>query len=249
MQIGMVGDLHGYVGPALEQIDILNNLGVKTIMQLGDFGYWPRHLSNMDFLDQMQEALSNNGQMLYALGGNHEDWKSWIETLRRGPYCDTTFGTYIRSNIVLLPRTGVFEMGGMTFGVAAGAVSIDRSVRTLGIDYFHEETLKDEEVEHFPTSYDIDVLLTHDCSNLTPWGFKMVPDPASIDHRQKIDRLIDKTAPEFQFHGHMHKKFDWQRPVRNGEDLEWTQVYGLNCNGWADSHGIFDTEAREFYFL
>src|SRR5690606_34846074 len=204
--------------------------------------------NTMRFLDGLNSRLMSNGQMLYAVPGNHDNHVVWMEMLKSGLHDYRTGGAYARTNIVLLPRTGQFVLEGLSFAVAGGAVSIDRDSREEGVDWWPEEMLTDAEVENFPAGH-VDVLVSHDCSDKTPWGFQLVPDRLSMVHRHKMDTILDKTAPDLHFHGHMHKRFDWQRPTsRNGEP-HWTQVYGLDCNGRQWSAGILNPQNKEFSWM
>ena len=91
----------------------------------------------------------------------------------------------------------------------------------------------------------VDYLLTHDCSDRTPWRSRLKPDIDSQIHRQRIDRVLDGIKPAYHFHGHMHQRYDWMNRV-GAED--WTQTYGLECNAELDSWGILDLDTDEFTF-
>jgi hypothetical protein len=90
----------------------------------------------------------------------------------------------------------------------------------------------------------LDVLFTHDCSDRTPFGFNLVPDPDSKMHRQKIDRVLRATKPEVHLHGHMHRRYDWMNLVA---DDHYTQTYGLDCDGTNWNMGVLS--GTDFKFI
>jgi hypothetical protein len=105
--------------------------------------------------------------------------------------------------------------------------------------------LTDAEVQTARAFGKVDYLLTHDCSNRTPFYARLKPDLDSQIHRQKIDAILQATNPDKHVHGHMHNKFEWENYT--GGD-HYTSTYGLECNGDHWSWGVLDTEKDEFLF-
>lgn len=240
-RVGICGDWHGRAPWAERIIGLMARNDVHQVFQVGDTGIWPGH-SGMEFLERTNEAARRHRTTIYALRGNH-DWNLW-EHLLADPYSirdEDTGGVFVRSNMVLMPRTTRFTISGRTVQVAGGAVSIDKAWRTSE-SWWAEEELTDAEVDAIEETK-VDVLLTHDCSNRTPWGQRIKPDLDSQIHRQRIDRVLAKTSPEIHFHGHMHEWYDWQNMVN---DTQWTQTYGLSMDGAWNSQGILDFDTLEF---
>ena len=237
------GDWHGYK-PALERACVLaSENGCQHIFQVGDFGLWPGR-KGMQFLDDCQELASLYGLDIFAVPGNHDWHPEWIRLLNSdNPLHTSTGGVHVRSNVVLLRRANIFSWFGRTWAVAGGASSIDKDLRTPDRDWWWQEELTDEEADRLQSK--VDILLTHDASNKTPWGFRLIPDLQSQIHRQRIDRVITNTLPEVHFHGHMHKRFEWENDVQG----HVTRTYGLDCNGAKDSNGVLNTKTLEFRFL
>jgi len=239
---GVAGDWHGDGEWGKTALQRLYRYGVRTVFQVGDFGLWPGK-EGVRYLDTLNEACRKFGIVLYTLRGNH-DW-NWWEHLLESDFSVRDFqtgGVYVRSHIVLLPRTCEFVFQGKWFYVAGGAVSIDRQARTVGKSWWVEEQLTDAEVDKVPSKH-YDVLLTHDCSDKTPFYGNLKPDLESKAHRQRIDRVLNKTTPKMHFHGHMHTWYDWMNQV--GPDA-WTQTYGLDMNGHSKSTGILNARSMEF---
>src|ERR1044072_3472043 len=254
-KILVLGDTHGETASAVNVVRRAAKHGAKKVIVVGDFGLWDHFEEGVRFLDALNEQLRRDGVKLYAIGGNHENWIRWNWYVENNPQTDEGFA-YLRSHIFLAPKTHHWEWWGKKFAGAGGAVSIDRDWRLekekgegLGPNtlFWWDEQLTDEDVANFPDRK-VDYLFTHDCSNATPFWGRIKPDFESQMHRQRIDRVLDKSAPEMHFHGHMHDKYDWMnlRPTIVGN--KWIQTYGLECNGCFWNWGILDTEANEFTF-
>ena len=78
-RILLVGDLHMNTLAAHQVIDHAQALGVDLILQLGDFGFWPRTSAGQKYLNEVESKLSTFGLDLWFIPGNHEDWTSLAE--------------------------------------------------------------------------------------------------------------------------------------------------------------------------
>lgn len=255
MRLMIVGDTHGNTPSAVTTIKRAAKHGVKKIVVVGDFGLWDHFEEGVRFLDALNEQLRRDGTKLYAIGGNHENWLRWNWYVENNPKTDEGFA-FLRSHIYLVPKTLHWTWDNKVFAAAGGAVSIDRDWRLkrekesgLGPNtlFWWDEQLTDEQVEQFPQKK-IDYLFTHDCSNATPFEGRLKPDFDSQMHRQKIDRILAKSAPEMHFHGHMHTKYDWMNLVNTFEGAHYVQTYGLECDGMFWNWGVLDTDADDFTF-
>jgi predicted phosphodiesterase len=251
MKIMVLGDCHGNTPWTTNVVKHAARHKVKKIIQCGDFGLWDHFSEGVTFLDALNEQLRRDGTKLYAVGGNHENWLRWNWYIENNPKTDEGF-TILRSHIFLIPKTMHWSWQGKQFAAAGGAVSIDKDRRLklqeeTGPDtlFWWDEQLLDCHVDAFPDKK-VDYLFTHDCSNATPWRGRLKPDFESQMHRQRIDAVLKKSRPSVHFHGHMHTKYDWMN--RTGGD-NWTQTYGLECDGMFWSWGILDLATDEFVFV
>jgi hypothetical protein len=246
----MVGDTHGDARDVKTAVDHARDFQTDRIFILGDFGLWWGY-EGVAFIDNINEYARSKNVHIFALPGNHENYDWWNATIRTAP---TSKGfAYLRTNVLLSPRTHTWKWGDKKFAVAGGAVSIDKDYR---VEYERkkgtpiwspDEQLTDAEVASFVGKGPVDYLLTHDCSNRTPFYARMKPDLDSQIHRQRIDKVLDHLTPNMHFHGHMHNKFDWVNWT--GPERETlTQTYGLECNGTWWSWGVLDTDKDEFLF-
>ena len=253
MEILVVGDTHGNTKSAVRLVNHADTLGCTKIIQCGDFGLWSHFESGIAFLDTLNTTLRLKGIKLYAIGGNHENWDHWNWHIENSPKDGRGF-TYLRSHILIAPRTHIWEWNGRMFGSVAGGVSIDwkyrramesENTRTLWWPTTPEvlgEQITDEEIEALPERK-LDYLFTHDCSDRTQFKNRFKPDMESQIHRQRIDRALSKLRPEYHFHGHMHEKYDWVNSVpstRHG-----IRTIGLECDGMIWNWIHLDSEKNE----
>lgn len=219
------------------------------------FGLW-WGFEGIDFLDTINAKLKAANRQLFAIAGNHEHHDYWDALYKHGP--KSRGWAYARTHVLLAPKVLDFVWGGKQFVVAGGAVSIDKDYRlqyerdTGKRIWSKNEQLTDAQVDEilstrFAAKYGVkvDYLLTHDCSNMTPWKNSLQPDFESQVHRQRIDRVLRGIQPAAHFHGHMHTRYEWENLT--GDD-HWTRTYGLECDRDEDSWGILDLETDEFTF-
>jgi hypothetical protein len=245
-----VGDTHGAARDVKDAVDRARDFQTDRIFILGDFGLWWGY-EGVAFIDDINEYARANNVHIFALPGNHENYDWWNATIRTAP---TSKGfAYLRTNVLLSPRVHTWTWAGKKFAVAGGAVSIDKDYR---LEYERkkgtpiwspDEQLTDDEVHSFAGKGPVDYLLTHDCSNRTPFYARMKPDLDSQIHRQKIDKVLNYLTPGMHFDGHMHNKFAWVN-FTGPERAHLTQTYGLECNGSWWSWGVLDTDTDEFLF-
>lgn len=252
-KVMVLGDMHGYTQAVINVINQSKHIDYSKIIQVGDFGLWDHTENGVKYLDDINVTLSHFGRIMYAIGGNHENWDHWNWYVEHLPKDSDGFAI-LRRHIRLAPRIHTWNwMDGTKinrFKAIAGAASIDKGIRLQEMaagrpaSWWPQEQITDAEIDSIPNG-PTDYLFTHDCSNRTPWGFQLVPDPDSQIHRQRIDRALEKTLPKMHFHGHMHKRYEWQNRVSGDH---YVDTYGLDCNGTNNSWGILDTSVDKFSY-
>lgn len=249
-KVMVLGDQHGSISAFKHNLELSKHHDYSKIVQVGDFGLWDHLANGVSFLDNLNEELRRYGRKVYAIGGNHENWDHWNWYVENMPKDKYGFAI-IRSHVMIAPRVHRWTWEKKHFLGVAGAASIDKDIRLdderhgSPKQWWPQEQITDAEVDSITNYQGTDYLITHDCSNRTPWGFQLIPDFDSLIHRQRIDRVLEKALPNVHFHGHMHKRYDWMNRV--GADL-YTQTYGLDCNSNSDSWGILDIETDNFVF-
>ena len=255
-KIMMLGDTHGDTGAYAEALLYAEAINVRHIFVLGDLGVFPYYNETLQYLEDINQMSREFGIHNYWVRGNHDDPDARSATLKYWPGAHR-FGM-LRSNIHLADRVHHFKMFGLQFLAVGGAVSIDRDWRvqqekrdkTL---YWPNETISEADMRKvygWSDDRKVDVLLTHDCSDRTPFYTRLKADLDSKMNRQKIDNILRVTEPDFHFHGHMHTEYEWENRVSGNH---WVSTYGLECNEDAMMHNfgdepnnwiIFDTESK-----
>jgi Icc-related predicted phosphoesterase len=267
MRIMIQGDSHGTKEDILPKIYKAGEWKIQHLLVVGDFGLWTHKAENHEWLDEINEAARINNLSVFAVGGNHENWDHWnwiVENQKVNGW------GMARRRVLLAPKTFKWKWGKKQFVGAGGAVSIDKQDRiraeqggqhydrTWGrmVDYgsptgpktlwWPNEELLDEDVDRIINwkLKDVDYLITHDCSNYTPWGHRLKPDLDSQIHRQRIDRLLKDVQPKMHFHGHMHEKYDWVNEYSGGG----ARTIGLAAFRSPYSYGVLDVESGEWFW-
>lgn len=250
------GDSHGNVKDIIPKIYTAGKHGIQHVLVVGDFGLWTHKADGHEFLDEIQDAARINNLSVFAVGGNHENWDHWNWIVENMP---TSNGfAMARRRVLLAPKAHKWTWGKKTFVGAGGAVSVDRSYRlaaergeVFGMRksgpktlYWPNEQLLDADVETIKTFGKADYLITHDCSNHTPWKSRLKPDIDSQIHRQRIDEVLKSTQPKMHFHGHMHERYDWFNNY-SGQNLqtgEGARTLGLEAFTDFNSWGVLEVE-------
>lgn len=252
MKILVAGDWHGNVYAAEESILLAKREGCERIVQVGDYGVAfnidgdPLGDKHCAFSYRVSTLASMHGIPVYFIDGNHENFNLIGRWLKERPKNrDGHIEVFL--DLFYIPRGSVWEWGGKWFVGMGGAVSIDREWRTLGLDYFEEEmityadgirmygNLRAKGVDQ------VDYFISHDASDSTPWGFRLIPDERSAANRRVIDNILEGIQPRFHFHGHMHKGYEWE----NGR----TMTYGLTFENHRYARLVLDTDTDEIQWV
>ena len=233
-RILLVGDTHGNPRWTPFVIDQAQKLGADLIVQLGDFGYWPRDRRGSRFLDTVEQALRDSGLPMWFIDGNHEDHTM----LRSG---DTPPGLVpVSDHLTYVARGTRWTWGDTEWLAVGGASSVDRHLRTTGFDWFEDEFMTPEQLAAVEKAGHADVVVAHDA----PAGVEFIPAwhaktelpagqgwPAdaladSAAHSQRMRHLLDVVQPRAWFHGHHHVGYHEILTT----DFGLTDVYGLDMD-------------------
>jgi predicted phosphodiesterase len=223
-KVMILGDTHGdenFMGIAVnralaEECD--------AILQVGDFGYWPRTKSHPILQDYPLPVI--------FIDGNHEDFQSLGELPKQDM-------VEIHNNLYYARRGSKQTIGSTNIVFVGGAWSIDHAYRTEGLDVFKKlEQVSMQDVRRATeyTDITIDMVISHDC----PLRVNICNDmfPQSLRNRELLDIVYSKLYPEFWYFGH------WHRPYRN--ELKGTLFTCLDCNVNAPVRAtLFNTELCE----
>jgi predicted phosphodiesterase len=231
MKVLFVGDVHGNTPFMRSMIAIAADNGIDTLMQVGDFGFWPHTASGQEFLAATEKAAAKAGVTVWWIDGNHEN-HSALGGLTRGSRVLLEISPHIK----YLPRGCRWEWDGVRFGALGGAFSVDWRARRVGTSWWPDEVITDNDVVALG-SETLDVLITHDCPPgldlASGWQLRRDDQAVCDAQRELIAEAIAATSPRLLIHGHWH--------LRHEAVLESLRVIGLGCDGdGADAYLVLD---------
>jgi len=200
----VVGDLHGDWG-ALNKF--LTKKEPELVLVCGDFGYWPKQ-SGTNILGKIyydrdgrqrqriwhQCGIKNKNTKIHWCDGNHEDhWA--LESRPSDEICSGVFYQPRGSTLTLPDGQVVLFMG--------GAESVDKGTRTLGLDWFPEETIAYRNFQDLP-DIRIDIVVSHTCpKEFIPYmGYSSKYNDPSCE---ALSRILEIYRPRRWFFGHWHQ--------------------------------------------
>lgn len=221
----ILGDLHGVWRK-------VNTLIAKykptTVLQVGDFGWWPRfhkttHISTGVYrYDQLygykkqmpfnQYGLKPGKSKVYFCAGNHEDW----EDLNRKADSYNPIHVEVFDNVFYMPRCSILVLpDGRNVLFMGGAASTDKEYRQYRYDWYPEETITQADIYNLPEDINIDIVISH----TSPSWFKQELFEKSDDWKQSdsywlekfrdssclaLDVVWERYRPSLWFFGHYH---------------------------------------------
>jgi hypothetical protein len=248
-RILVAGDWHGNEDWALSVIRrVPSTLAAeqrRLILQLGDFGIWPDR-AGQAYLARISRVLAEVGAELWFIDGNHEDFPQLGKLAAEA----TTDGrVLVRPGIFHLPRGYRWEWYGRTWLGCGGGVSLDRAVRTEGLDWWPDEEISAGQEAVISAAGHADVLASHDCPAGVAHTFGRPPaDWAAEDlaqgdaHRRRLQRIVDATAPSWVMHGHLHRAYQRNCDFGYGP----VQVTGLAADNRLRNFAVLDVEAMRW---
>lgn len=184
--IRFIGDIHGSYGMYAIRV-----MGVPDSVQVGDFGFGFGQSGSATYIDNVLYKYAQGSHRM--IRGNHDN----PDEMKKSNH--------------FIPD-GTIEGNVMYIG---GAASIDKHMRTEGVDFWSKEESSDEELEALVKLYGKtkpNILVTHEC----PEFFSdrvMVPLVGGIANfrsrtREAFDRMYIVHKPKIHIFGHWHKDVD-----------------------------------------
>lgn len=240
-KILILGDTHGsYYG--LETA-LAANPDINIVYQLGDWGFmW----AGKSVVSEINELLKQHNYYMFFHDGNHEDF-------RMLPPRDTPAPVQIADNITYMPRGCSWTWDGVKFLSLGGGVSIDKYGRKVGLTWFFDEEISEEEVDRACAVGKVDIMLTHDSPNnpvlqqflenfgslegfFGAAGIRLEQESAA--NRERLDRVYAACQPKLVIHGHYHHRYSY-----NNADRDVTIVGLENADrGREQSWMVLDTD-------
>ena len=215
----LFGDSH-----TLDFVCILEHYKLENFIMIGvgDHGEMGSDRTNEKYLNFLQKYCTlHNGRILITRG-NHSNPAFFTEQ----HWANKNY-----SKISFLPDYTYKVINGKVFLFAGGAVSIDRQLRTEGVDYWKNEGFfLPKDYQELPQC---DVLITHsppqdameyeDLNRISGW-FKNDPmlKEELIEERRLIRKLSEHSNARCVFYGHMH--------ITSSVRVDGTWFRGLDIN-------------------
>lgn len=246
--IYITGDTHGLIDfEKLHYFDKGYFTKKDVLIILGDAGIvW-----NKETLNQNISKYSLLGLTIIYIDGNHENF----HLLECFPIV-SKFGArmhYLGNNIYHVLRGEIMLINNLSFLCIGGAISIDKQYRKLGISYWPEEEILNEDIDNAILNLKkfknkVDYVLTHCCdSGTVSYEFGYRPDICT-DKLNFIDKVVDY---KYWYFGHYHKDLvinDNKRCFYN-DILEIREEYKGNDIRNYNSYYYFEEDYRKGEFV
>jgi UDP-2,3-diacylglucosamine pyrophosphatase LpxH len=147
--IGILGDIHGDFFVLGEKVRQAKAKGATAVIQVGDFGYYPRLIAQ---LRQLELALP-----VYWIDGNHETHEHFLDEDNRKTH----------ENCLFVPRGTVVEIDGRRIAFMGGASSVDKETRlAYGMHWSPLENIRPQDMtrmreELAKVNNKVDMFITH----------------------------------------------------------------------------------------
>jgi Icc-related predicted phosphoesterase len=238
----LAGDCHGDFNFLGWLIACARRHSIDTIVQVGDFGYWPHQADYNRSLRRHARQLVREGITVIFCDGNHENFEALWQPR---PLAAGTPFQVVEPNVLYAPRGARWQAGGREIVFLGGATSIDKDWRraeerkrkksqTSRWFWWQEEAIREEDAQLAIAGGPADILICHDApssSNLRSYapelkGYKA--DPPTELNRQLLQQVVNALRPELVVHGHWHVRY-------SGEcgGFDWS----ARCEGLGDNTG------------
>ncbi|MEX2280526.1 MAG: metallophosphoesterase [Acidimicrobiia bacterium] len=205
MRVLFAGDWHAGTSFAIDTIDLAADRGIDRIVQVGDFGFWPRFDQGAAFLRAVSEHAVDRGVALWFCDGNHEDHDSLPHDERLEPL-------EVAPSVFWVPRGAVIQWAGRRLLFFGGAVSIDQDSRLAGWTWFADEIPSESAWRRALAVGRVDVVVAHDTvpgmpvKGLPPLSIPWSARRRAREHRGRLAELRDTVTPALWVHGHWHQR-------------------------------------------
>jgi hypothetical protein len=235
-----VGDTHADAGwLKFVVLPTAVKMGITTIIQVGDFGYWP---DSRKFMQVVKTARAKFGVDVWFIDGNHEHFTKLNRDVAAAQVAagipeGNRDPVELSPGFVYLPRGSRISVAGRSVACVGGAASIDRADRIVGTSWFSEERINDSDISAVSVGGHADILITHDA----PAGWR-IPGvmsegplqsswyaelPSCDEHRGRVREVLELVTPSTLVHGHYHAAYEhWST-----ESWGRLDTFGLDCNG------------------
>ena len=238
-RVGLVGDTHANTGWTIRVIESLAAEGVRVVVQLGDFGWWPQYR----FAHKISRAAARAGVEVLFIDGNHEHHANLRAHAHRvDPGFEEGRPVLMHPRLWYLPRGCAWEWDGVRFRALGGAYSIDMDFRTPSKDWFPEEVPSVADAHRAIDAGPADVFLCHDYPEL---GYQLPGMPGLDETHERGSRQVQQMlaevakaiGPQLVVHGHWHRRYNIER--------DNIAIEGLDCDNTPGAALILDLDTLQ----
>lgn len=243
----LAGDVHGSLRfiEQLASTAVLN--GCSTILQLGDFGFWPdmRLAENKILalserhLDAVAGILARFGVAMRVIDGNHD----FCDGVRKNYPSDGSSIVPLRDGLLdWAPRGSLWNWGDQSFVALGGAVSVDQDSRVPLLEWWPNEAIDVDELDLALSHGQADVLVCHDCpaavdlANIEPLHGETGRKIAQ--NRAHLYEAVARLRPSLVVHGHYHLRHTSQ--LRIGSHVARIEGFGCDDDPLLDAVSVLD---------
>ena len=185
------GDIHAYWPVLNSYLRHLPENKISNVIVCGDFGYWPK------FKEFDLKHINTERCKIYFCPGNHEDWWALPKTYEI---------TELYKNIFYCPFGTTLNIENKNLLFCGGAESIDKQHRRIGYDWFPDEIISYQDMEHLPPkSANIDIVISHTCPSFVFNKLPVAFNNKALDPSCKmLDFVHSIFRPKLWYFGHFH---------------------------------------------
>jgi hypothetical protein len=247
----VAGDWHGNVTWAQQTFPFLRRAvpGVRTVLHLGDFGYWPERPGHGFEETVSYWARAAGVERVLVTPGNHEWWSDLDKKFTAAP------GRMVQlaDRVFMMPRNFRFTLAGRQFTSLGGAASLDRADRVPLKEWWPSEVLTEADVAAAIAGGRTDVMLTHEAVDGGPALIEQVirSNPLGWDDyalaysalsRDRVTRAYNALRPLVLAHGHLHLRAE--RTLEDGR-----RIYSLAADGDAGNLAVLNLSRLRWNWL
>lgn len=147
--IALLGDIHGDFFMLSQKAHQAKEKGATALIQVGDFGYYPRLLAKLRQLDLPLPV--------YWIDGNHEMHELFLDSEE----------TQTHENCFFVPRGSVLNIDGRRIAFMGGASSVDKDTRLMyGMHWSPLENIRAQDMSRMRDELSkvdnkVDMFITH----------------------------------------------------------------------------------------
>lgn len=222
-QLLFLGDNHGNWNELIYEVES-GNISDANIISVGDLGVGFRPNRDLEQYQSLDKQFKDSNINFYGIRGNHDD-----------PYYFKGNNRVCLDNFELIEDYSIFEYNSKLIQFIGGAISIDRTMRKVGISYWENEGV----VFDKDKLQKVDILVTHTAPS---WCFpqtfnEMVYGWARddaylledlIDERSIMDEIFKNCKPSLHVYGHFHSSWNEEINGCRHRLLSINEIWGLS---------------------